>query len=109
VSHHARWHDHIHAAGPHILEQMLQGSATAEWSLIERLIPPAKRGGNKRRVNLRKIANEIMYVLSTGCQWRTITKDLPPPIQRFGRTTKMNVKALAFLRFAMLRRLYNRS
>ncbi len=60
----------------------------AEWSLIEPLIPPAKRGGNKRRVNLRKIVNGIMYVLSTGCQWRAITKDLPPRIQRFGRTTK---------------------
>ena len=29
----------------------------AEWSLIEPLIPPAKRGGNKRRVNLREIVN----------------------------------------------------
>ena len=50
----------------------------AEWSLIEPLIPPAKRGGNKRRVNLREIVNGIMYVLSTGCQWRAIPKDLPP-------------------------------
>jgi transposase len=50
----------------------------SEWSLIEPLIPPAKRGGNKRRVNLREILNGIMYVLSTGCQWRAIPKDLPP-------------------------------
>ena len=50
----------------------------AEWSLLELLIPPAKRGGNKRRVNLRGIVNGIMYVLSTGCQWRAIPKDLPP-------------------------------
>src|SRR3977135_686963 len=50
----------------------------AEWSLLELLIPPAKRGGNKRRVNLREIVNGIMYVLSTGCQWRAIPKDLPP-------------------------------
>jgi transposase len=49
-----------------------------EWSLIDPLIPPAKRGGNKRRVNLREIVNGIMYVLSTGCQWRAIPKDLPP-------------------------------
>jgi transposase len=52
-------------------------------------IPPAKRGGNKRRVNLREIVNgrsklckqrlrRVMYVLSTGCQWRAIPKDLPP-------------------------------
>jgi transposase len=50
----------------------------AEWSLLELLIRPAKRGGNKRRVNLREIVNGIMYVLSTGCQWRAIPKDLPP-------------------------------
>jgi transposase len=42
------------------------------------LIPPAKRGGNKRKVNLREVVNGLMYVLSTGCQWRAIPKDLPP-------------------------------
>ena len=49
-----------------------------EWGLIEPLIPPAKRGGNKRRVNMREVVNGLMYVLSTGCQWRAIPKDLPP-------------------------------
>lgn len=49
-----------------------------EWALIEPLIPPAKRGGGKRRVNLREVVNALMYVLSSGCQWRAIPKDLPP-------------------------------
>ena len=49
-----------------------------EWALIVGLIPPAKRGGNKRTVNIREIVNGLMYVLSTGCQWRYIPKDLPP-------------------------------
>ena len=49
-----------------------------EWGLIGPLIPPAKRGGNKRRVNLREVVNALLYVLSTGCQWRAIPKDLPP-------------------------------
>jgi transposase len=49
----------------------------AEWELIEPLIPSAKRGGNKRTVDLREVANGLMYVLSTGCQWRSIPKDLP--------------------------------
>ena len=49
-----------------------------EWALIEPLIPPAKRGGGKRTVNLREVVNGLMYVLSTGCQWRAIPKDLPP-------------------------------
>src|ERR1700710_5921 len=50
----------------------------AEWTLIARLIPPAKRGGGKRTVDLREVVNGHMYVLSTGCQWRAIPKDLPP-------------------------------
>ncbi len=49
-----------------------------EWSLVERMIPPAKRGGRRREVDVREILNGIMYVLSTGCQWRYIPKDLPP-------------------------------
>jgi transposase len=49
-----------------------------EWGHVEPLIPPAKRGGNKRRVDLREVMNGIMYVLSTGCQWRAVPKDLPP-------------------------------
>ena len=50
----------------------------AEWALTEPHIPAAKPGGNKRTVNLREIANGLMYILSTGCQWRAIPKDLPP-------------------------------
>jgi transposase len=50
----------------------------AEWALVEPLIPPAKRGGNKRHVDLREVVNGLMYVLSTGCQWRAIPKALPP-------------------------------
>jgi transposase len=50
----------------------------AEWGHIEPLIPPAKRGGGKRRVDMRQVVNGVMYVLSTGCQWRYIPKDLPP-------------------------------
>ena len=52
--------------------------AEAEWQLIQPLIPAAKPGGNKRHVDLRQIVNGLMYVLSTGCQWRAIPKDLPP-------------------------------
>src|SRR5271157_849796 len=50
----------------------------AEWGLVGPLIPPAKRGGNKRTVDIREVVNGLMYVLSTGCQWRAIPKDLPP-------------------------------
>ena len=48
-----------------------------EWVLIKPLIPKAKRGGGKRTVNIREVVNGLMYVLSSGCQWRAIPKDLP--------------------------------
>ena len=49
-----------------------------DWALVAPLIPPAKHGGAKRTVDLREIVNGLMYILSTGCQWRAIPKDLPP-------------------------------
>ncbi len=49
-----------------------------EWTRCAPLIPPAKRGGNKRSVDVREVMNGIMYVLSMGCQWRAVPKDLPP-------------------------------
>ncbi len=49
-----------------------------EWALISPMIPPAKRGGNKRTVDEREVANGLMYLLSTGCQWGALPKDLPP-------------------------------
>ena len=55
-----------------------------EWSHIAPIIPPAKRGGRKRSVELREVVNGLMYVLSTGCQWRYVPKDLPPKSTLFG-------------------------
>ncbi len=49
-----------------------------EWAWLAPLIPPAKRGGNKRTVDVREIVNGLMYILGTGCQWRDIPKDRPP-------------------------------
>src|SRR5260370_16806923 len=54
-----------------------------EWSIIGPLIPPAKRGGNRRHVVVREVINGLMYILSTGCQWRAIPKGLPPPSTLF--------------------------
>ncbi len=50
----------------------------AEWALVEPFIPPAKRGGRKRTVDVREVLNGIFYILATGCQWRALPKDLPP-------------------------------
>ena len=39
-----------------------------EWSLIAPLIPTAKRGGQRRSVDLREVAKGLLSVLSTGCR-----------------------------------------
>ncbi len=46
--------------------------------MIAPLIPPAKRGGRRREVDVREVMNGVLYVLGTGCQWRALPKDLPP-------------------------------
>jgi transposase len=56
----------------------------AEWALIARLIPPAKHGGHPRKVNEREIVNGLLYLLSTGCQWRAIPTDLPKRSTLYG-------------------------
>lgn len=43
-----------------------------EWALIEAFFKPA------RRVDRREVLNAILYVLTTGCQWRQLPKDFPP-------------------------------
>jgi len=39
-----------------------------ERAFIKPFIPPAKRGGNKRTVDVREVVNGLMYILSTGSQ-----------------------------------------
>jgi transposase len=55
-----------------------------EWALVAPLIPPPKPGGNKRTRDMREVVNGLMDVLSTGCQWRAIPKDLPPRSTVYG-------------------------
>src|SRR6516164_3690392 len=47
-----------------------------EWAHVEPLIPPAKSGGGKRRTEMRAVMNGVMYILSTGCQWRYLPRRL---------------------------------
>ena len=50
----------------------------AEWKLIEPLLPAPSRRGRPREISLRVIANAILYIAATGCQWRALPKDFPP-------------------------------
>jgi transposase len=50
----------------------------AEWNLIARRLPRRRRLGRPRKVDLRKVLQAILYILSSGCQWRALPKDFPP-------------------------------
>ena len=50
----------------------------AEWALVVPVLLPTKCGGRPRDVNVCELLNAIFYVLSTGCQWQALPKDLPP-------------------------------
>jgi transposase len=57
----------------------------AEWALIARRLPPRRRLGRPREVDLRAVLQAILYILSTGCQWRALPKEFPPysTVQRY--------------------------
>ena len=56
-----------------------------EWALIAPLLPPDRPQGRPRKTDLREVVNAILYMASTGCQWRMLPSDLPPPstVQRY--------------------------
>ena len=56
-----------------------------EWALIEPFMPPPRRIGRPRKTDLREIVNAVLYMASTGCQWRMPPKDFPPvsTVQRY--------------------------
>ena len=56
-----------------------------EWALIAPFMPPPRKVGRPREVDLREVVNAILYLASTGCQWRMLPKDFPPvsTVQRY--------------------------
>jgi transposase len=56
-----------------------------EWAVIEPFLPPPRRIGRPRSTDMREVVNAIFYMATTGCQWRMLPKDLPPPssVQRY--------------------------
>ena len=50
----------------------------AEWALIGRLLPRPNRLGRPRKTDLRSVVEAILYILSTGCQWRALPHEFPP-------------------------------
>jgi len=49
-----------------------------EWAMLAPLLPSEKGGGRPREVNLRTIANGILYILRGGCAWRMLPHEYGP-------------------------------
>ena len=56
-----------------------------EWGIVEPLLPAPRRLGRPRTTVLREVMNALLYIASTGCQWRMLPKDFPPcsTVQRY--------------------------
>jgi transposase len=57
----------------------------AEWRVLEPLLPAPAKLGRPRTTDLRSVLNGILYISTTGCQWRLLPKDFPAmsTVQRF--------------------------
>ena len=56
-----------------------------EWALIEPFMPPAHRHGRPRTTDLREVVNAVLYIATSGCQWRMLPREFPPvsTVQRY--------------------------
>ena len=56
-----------------------------EWGFIAGFMPAPRRLGRPRKTDLREVVNALLYIASTGCQWRMLPKDFPPcsTVQRY--------------------------
>ena len=48
-----------------------------QWDCIKELIPAAKPGGRPRELDMRAVINAILYLVTTGCQWRMLPREYP--------------------------------
>ena len=57
----------------------------ANGILLRRSCPRHGVWGRPRKTDLREIVNALLYIASTGCQWRMLPKDFPPcsTVQRY--------------------------
>ncbi len=50
----------------------------AEWALAQPFISSGKYATPEWDARLRDMLDAVLYVLTTGCQWRQLPKDFPP-------------------------------
>lgn len=50
----------------------------AEWRVSAPLLPAAKPGGRPRSVDLRRVLNDLFYLVRSGFAWRYLPRDYGP-------------------------------
>ena len=50
----------------------------AEWALIEPLMPHRRKTGRPCTTDMHDVFDAILYIATTGCQWRMLPNDFPP-------------------------------
>jgi putative transposase len=50
----------------------------AQWAILRELIPPQHGPGRRRRVDLRRVIDGLLYWDRAGCQWRMIPREYGP-------------------------------
>lgn len=66
----------------------------AQWQLLEPMVPPAKHGGRRRSVDMRRVLDGIFHVVRTGCQWRHLPAGLVPWPTAYGYFRQFDVDGI---------------
>ena len=53
-------------------------TSDAEWALVAPLMPVRRSVGQPRATELRDVFDALLYIATTGCQWRMPPNDFPP-------------------------------
>jgi putative transposase len=72
------WDDTARAEYARPVARYASDLTDCEWELIEPFLPKERSLGRPRTTDLREVVNAILYLASTGCQWRMLPRDFPP-------------------------------
>jgi transposase len=78
------------------------GVSDGFWALVENLVPPyaIKRGAGRPPIQSRQIFEAVVYVLRTGCPWRSLPK------KRFGSASSIHKRFLEWERSGFFLKLW---
>jgi putative transposase len=49
-----------------------------QWEIIKGMIPSARSGGRRRKTDMRRVVEALLYITKTGSPWRYLPSEFPP-------------------------------